>query len=299
MSTLAEESGGLYALLAGATVGASCSLGSGARIEACDPPIRLEYGVVARQGWPSGETLDISGRWPEIAVCGSKLWIDGQVELPESEDLTGALRYISWLLRIRSHSSVRIVLRMSRDPEAVIAGEYKSYRTLFSLDRPPPRLLRPQPPEEHAPLSPEHLDWVASHWSASFQALSERVSFSNAMIAAVRAPWADTEAYAQMMVWSGLEALFSPGDRGELTHQLAASLAAFLKPPGDDRLAIYQEVRRLYVERSKAVHGQKMKQGSDALQRSHELLCRALLRCIEERDTPDPNLLRNRLVMGR
>ena len=53
--------------------------------------------------------------------------------------------------------------------------------------------------------------------------------------------------------WVGLETLF--GDDGEVTFKLALRMAAVLRRGGQDREALFREVKKAYGGRSKVVHG--------------------------------------------
>jgi hypothetical protein len=58
---------------------------------------------------------------------------------------------------------------------------------------------------------------------------------------------------ATTVVWAGIEALTQVG--AELTYRLSLRVAALTAPPGEERLGVYQRVRKLYEVRSRAVHG--------------------------------------------
>jgi len=58
-----------------------------------------------------------------------------------------------------------------------------------------------------------------------------------------------------LMFWIALEALFTPGPEGELSHQLCERAAAFLRSAGDERVSLYRNLRSAYKIRSRLVHG--------------------------------------------
>ena len=79
----------------------------------------------------------------------------------------------------------------------------------------------------------------------------------------------------RMMVatlWAGLEAIF--GIKSELTFRLAMCVAVVLEPPGVNRLELFRAVKKMYGFRSKAVHGEVLKDGEIT---KHVLDVRAIL----------------------
>jgi hypothetical protein len=57
-------------------------------------------------------------------------------------------------------------------------------------------------------------------------------------------------------IWGGIEALFEIN--AELTYRLSISAASLLTPRGAQRVARYSEIKRMYAQRSKAVHGAQL-----------------------------------------
>jgi len=60
--------------------------------------------------------------------------------------------------------------------------------------------------------------------------------------------------------WVGLEALFSPSDRGELSYRIALRAAYFIASSPEEREQIYIALRHYYDTRSDIIHGRKPKQ---------------------------------------
>ena len=54
-----------------------------------------------------------------------------------------------------------------------------------------------------------------------------------------------------------LEALFNDSDPGSVTFKIATRCAAWLHPPGDQRLSVFRFVKDVYRYRSAAVHGRR------------------------------------------
>jgi len=96
-------------------------------------------------------------------------------------------------------------------------------------------------------------------------------------------------------VWAALERLF--GDSTvELRFRVSASIAAYLEPPGEGRFNLCRQLMKLYDYRSKAAHGQEIKENS-AFESTMEIARRALVKMIEERHVPSTEELR-RLLFG-
>jgi len=89
------------------------------------------------------------------------------------------------------------------------------------------------------------------------------------------------------MLWAGIEGLF--GIDSELAFRLSLYTARFLEPDDDlARKRVFADTKRLYKQRSAAVHGAKIKGDGDAsVRESVGLLQRLLRRCVEGADLPD------------
>jgi hypothetical protein len=57
-----------------------------------------------------------------------------------------------------------------------------------------------------------------------------------------------------LMLWTGLEELFSPS-KSELRYRISSLIAAYLEPPGRGRLGRQKDIAKLYDLRSIAAHG--------------------------------------------
>lgn len=146
-------------------------------------------------------------------------------------------------------------------------------------------------------LSAEDRDWLSQHWHAS-AALREDSRFELAEVALVRSPWTDSHRHALLVLWGGLESLFSPAITAELGHQIAANAATFLEERGQSRWERYDRIKKLYSTRSKAVHGEKAKDDWLAkANESYDLLRRSLEICVEQRGTPDIHELKKELFL--
>ena len=60
-----------------------------------------------------------------------------------------------------------------------------------------------------------------------------------------------------------LEALFNDGDPGSVTFKVALRSACWLKPPGGERVSLFQAIKKAYSTRSAAVHARSRNDPTD------------------------------------
>ena len=131
-----------------------------------------------------------------------------------------------------------------------------------------PRAMRLGPDE---PIESADLTWTDVHLR-DFASLLQEPSFHMA-VESLRTHHQQTDMrIATAALWAGIEALF--GIEQELRYRLATSIAVLLEPPGPRRLSMYDEVKRAYSTRSKAVHGDEV---SNEVLSKHVVQVRALL----------------------
>jgi hypothetical protein len=124
---------------------------------------------------------------------------------------------------------------------------------------------------KHGVLNRDDAEWVASNFIRLLELRgSERFHFALDCLSS-----SYSESNYRLMtasLWAGIEALV--GINQELRFRLSALLASLIRTPGVERLALYQDVRKLYDMRSRAVHGAAL---STELLRQHVLSTRQLL----------------------
>ncbi len=83
-------------------------------------------------------------------------------------------------------------------------------------------------------------------------------------------------------LWSGIEALF--GISSELVYRISLQIASLLEARGIARQAKFDQVRKLYGTRSKAVHGEELSDDklNQAMLESFDILNKLLLVNIEK-----------------
>jgi len=139
----------------------------------------------------------------------------------------------------------------------------------------------------------EAMSWVAEHWEVAADLRCSSAEFGFAMSACEEGQFISNTALTMVSLWGALEALFSPST-SELRFRVSAVIAAYLEPPGSQRLAMQQRVAKLYDKRSAAAHGRPSHQGDDLLA-TYELLRKVLIRIIEQRKVPSREELEARL----
>ncbi len=88
------------------------------------------------------------------------------------------------------------------------------------------------------------------------------------------------------LLWSGIEGLF--GIDYELSFRLSLYIAKYLAPRNRVRQkAIFNNVKKMYSIRSKAVHGGKLKSPNDSVQESIKILHRLVVKSAEMGRLPE------------
>lgn len=138
------------------------------------------------------------------------------------------------------------------------------------------RGLSPLPPRI---LGEEDIKWIESHVEAAWSLL-DADSFQTAVHALASYRWNPHPRVRLAVLWSGVEGLF--GIESELAFRLRLYIARFLEPQDEDkRRLLFANVRRLYSERSRAVHGSIMKDSvGGAIEESAQLLRDLVRTCI-------------------
>jgi len=139
-------------------------------------------------------------------------------------------------------------------------------------------------------ITDEESAWL----EANFQNASELLAkerFMDAANALSSYRWHGQPRARLAILWAGIEGLF--GIDSELAFRLSLYTARFLEP--DDLLArkkVFADTKRLYKQRSAAVHGAKIKgDAGGSVRESVDLLQRLLRRCVERGELPDPESL--------
>jgi hypothetical protein len=136
------------------------------------------------------------------------------------------------------------------------------------------------------------LEWVKQHWYAAAEMMPSP-EFSIIFHVLVECRFVRKPELALLMLWAGLEEVFSP-NKSELRFRVSSLLAAYLEPPGRKRLQRQKEIAKLYDLRSSAAHGR----GENAIQAfrdTYELARSIIFKMIAERKVPTKGELEERL----
>jgi len=134
-------------------------------------------------------------------------------------------------------------------------------------------------------LTSDDEQWLQIHVGASRTLLADPM-FQTAVHSLASFHWHPHPRTRLALIWSGIEALF--GVDSEVVFRVSLYTARFLAPDDEsERTKIFADVKRLYKQRSAAVHGSKMKGDLQlAVQESANLLRRLIRRCIENNELP-------------
>jgi hypothetical protein len=129
-------------------------------------------------------------------------------------------------------------------------------------------------------LTKEDAHWVDQQFSVFNLLAAESEKFRFAFEAAIDWRYAKDARAAIARIWSGIEAIF--GINTELVFRISLLASSLLTKRGPDRQLMFQRIKELYRERSKAVHGEEMNDDSliQTVTDSYELLREILLRIV-------------------
>jgi hypothetical protein len=141
---------------------------------------------------------------------------------------------------------------------------------------------------DSALVTREDLDWVRDNL-ARLTELTDDERFRTGVEALCSYLHAANYRMMAAQLWAGLEALF--GIRFEIGYRLAVQIALLLEPRGPACRALYEQMRKLYKDRSDAIHGNKMDEARLArhVAEARGILARVLRRILERGKVPSDN----------
>lgn len=155
-----------------------------------------------------------------------------------------------------------------------------------------PRILKPPAKESSTTIDSETLEWVRDRWPPAGRLLYSHQSFRSAFWAFDAATVAGKTSSSLLGIWGGLEQLFGYG-----RYRVASSLAAYLQPPGEERLTTYRQILKLYDARSAAAHTAS-DAGFDPLISTYVLMRNALVQMVGDGRVPTQSDLETKLFCG-
>ncbi|PAQ08139.1 HEPN domain-containing protein [Mesorhizobium temperatum] len=139
----------------------------------------------------------------------------------------------------------------------------------------------------------ESINWAVENFDTALRLTSESEEFRLAVYALDSGQFSESSTLALVSIWGALEAIFSPST-SELRFRVSALIAAYLYPPGVERMEQQKRIASLYDKRSAAVHG-KPKHESDDLLITFELVRKVLIKFIRDGKVPTKADLEARL----
>jgi hypothetical protein len=183
--------------------------------------------------------------------------ITHELSIPEESGSADGCFNIAWwivsLVRVRTGAEILIPAVSDRSWSVIAALPPKSCLIQLLEDVPMAKKLG-----EQAEVQESDLHWVKDNLLA-FARLLEQPKFRTAVDALTTHHLQHSERMVAAMLWAGIESLF--GIQSELRYRLSILMATALEPTGVKRLEVYRRVKKLYDERSKAVHGGSIDSG--------------------------------------
>lgn len=238
------------------------------------------------------------GPW---AATGDGFGFDSDVilHIPETYKRIGmespeVAMQLTALMRLWVDPRIRLIL-MSAEPPGEIAAPMNGPRLhVANAVEVQPWHFQLIPAKEHETI--ECLEWVKEHWESAFDLIQSSAAFSLGLDAIANAQLIYSPALGIVSVWAALEALFTASTT-ELRFRVSAMIAAYLNPPGPNRVAQHKRVLKLYDARSAAAHGAP-KHTRDDLLASLELLRQVLIKMVYEKKVPTKEGLESLLFGG-
>lgn len=134
-------------------------------------------------------------------------------------------------------------------------------------------------------ISDEEASWIEKNFHTA-RMLLDKTEFQNAVHCLATYRWHAHPRARLALLWSGVEGLFNIDS--ELVFRLSLYIARFLTPDNEEEMkTTFLNVKRLYKQRSAAVHGSRIKgEANKAVEESAQLLKTLLKRCIVAGELP-------------
>jgi len=134
-------------------------------------------------------------------------------------------------------------------------------------------------------ITPKEHRWIVTHYSKA-KKLMDDDRYCDAVHSLSSYRWHSMPRAQLALLWSGIEGLF--GVDQELSFRLSLYIARYLSPRrGHRQQAIFDSTKKLYVTRSKAVHGGKIKNPHESVKESVKVLRQLVLKCAEKEGLPN------------
>lgn len=228
---------------------------------------------------------------PYASACVSEIETAQDSAVAPGYDTLNRAWLASTLLKLKGYNA-HLPLACSAYSWNMIAGHQK--RTIASTDDSTKPIL-PRfkgqllelhtkfliPDNSKTKLCEEDAYWIRNNYEKFNSIAAESESFKFALTSAVDWQYSTDPRIAIARLWSGIEAIF--GINSELVYRISLLVASLLEPRGLARKARFDQVRKLYGVRSKAVHGEELSDNklNKAMVESFDILSKLLLITVE------------------
>lgn len=131
--------------------------------------------------------------------------------------------------------------------------------------------------------------WAAKHYNKA-KSLMDNDRYGSAVHSLSSYRWHSMPRAQMALLWSGIEGIF--GVEHELSFRLSLYISRYLSPHRKDgQKKIFDDVKKLYSIRSKAVHGGKINDFGESVNKSVKMLRRLIMKCAENGELPKVNQL--------
>lgn len=224
----------------------------------------------------------------------AQLFIPSEFEAEEWFDRLNTAWWIAALLRLRV--SPVITVPVLSDISFSDAATSDREPVFWPIEMVPRRAVIPGTVGE-ATIQTGDLDWLRARWITSAKLMRDHDVFNRAFQSFDAARFCRSTDDALLVLWGVLEQLFSRRDQ-ELRFRVAAVISSFLEPPGARRLDVFDAVKQLYDQRSKAAHGSHA-DADTALHHTHELARRCLIAMLDGASVPEVRELESNIFDNR
>jgi hypothetical protein len=266
-------------------------------VKLADPSFDLGGGIQLRQTFahlmsvnmmafaPPKEERHHPGPW-KAARGGFGYDIHVEIQVPIDGDRSGTVQAMDkiWLFAA--------LVRLARCPYLMVPViSSHSFATIRESKEEPvlepleteSRLFAPTE-QSNSVIDSELLSWISRVLPTTTDLMSRDARFDSAFRAFDLCTIRGRTSSSLLMVWGALEQLFAPS-AAELRYRVSSNIAAYLNPPGEERLTAFRKILNLYNHRSSAAHTAKDIEQA-ALIESYVLMRNALVQMIENRQVP-------------
>lgn len=195
-------------------------------------------------------------------------------------------------IRVRTLSEILVPVVADLSWSAIAGAAPKSVQARVLEDVPAAYFL-----DSPVTVAAADLDWMATHL-AKLAELLEVPGFRLAVESLTTHNHQSNLRMVTVAVWAGIEALFQI--HHELRFRLSASIAVCIEPPGEERLRLFQDLKKRYDFRSKAVHGAPVSNAEvlEHVRFMRSVLARLLSRLIERGSLVSSDEIDHALLVG-